>query len=547
MTARGACDLSATADRTATDRTATEGASAHRTAMDGAATEGAASRRTASDRPIEAEVVVVGAGACGAAATWRLASAGVDVVAVEAGPWLGAQDFGFASADYAARRAGPLHENPNVRAGTWDLPVDDADSPIKASTGNAVGGTTLWWAAHIPRFREGDFLGHTGGAAWPITHDDIAAHYAVNEEMMGLAAHRGDPAGPARDAAQALRQLPPLGPLGTAMSAAFDRLGWHHWPVELARGAGDLCTHDGPCDAGCPARIAAGADRCYMAPAVAAGARVLTGLRAQRLELWDGRVSGVLCATDGGTVRLAARRVILAAGGLGTPRLLLLSEAANRSGQVGRNLMLHPHAQVEGAIPLPADAAIARGQKAGLVCLEFLRPDPARRLSAGFKMQLVPEAARTEAPGRAGPGTVRARLNICVEDRPEEGNEVTLSGRLADRDGLPAARMSYRLSAETRGALDFGIARADELLRVAGAQAVAVEPLKRQAGFHIMGTARMGTDPETSVTDPFGRCHDVANLFITDPSVFVTASAMNPTATAQALALRTADHILAER
>jgi len=68
--------------------------------------------------------------------------------------------------------------------------------------------------------------------------------------------------------------------------------------------------------------------------------------------------------------------------------------------------------------------------------------------------------------------------------------------------------------------------------------------LKAEAGFHLMGTARMGDDPETSVTDRFGRCHQVQNLFIADASTFVTASCLNPTATAQALALRTADHIL---
>ncbi len=72
-------------------------------------------------------------------------------------------------------------------------------------------------------------------------------------------------------------------------------------------------------------------------------------------------------------------------------------------------------------------------------------------------------------------------------------------------------------------------------------------PLRSEAGFHLMGTARMGTDPARSVVDPFGRCHDVPNLFVADASVFVTSAAINPTATAQALALRTADHIVATR
>ena len=61
------------------------------------------------------------------------------------------------------------------------------------------------------------------------------------------------------------------------------------------------------------------------------------------------------------------------------------------------------------------------------------------------------------------------------------------------------------------------------------------------AGWHLMGTARMGTDPETSVVNEWGRCHDVRNLFIVDGSIFVTAAAVNPTNTIQALALYIAD------
>lgn len=521
---------------------------------------------------------MIGAGACGAAATWRLAKAGVAVVCVEAGAWRDAAEFGFGTPGHAAMRAGALHENPNVRAGPDDLPIDDSDSPVKASTGNAVGGTTLWWATHIPRFREEDFRVRTlDGVAddWPITHADLARHYAINEAMMGLAAVPGDPAGPQRVPGEGGPDLPPVprpvpsaGPVGRRMARAFDALGWHHWPVELARGEGELCTHAGPCDAGCPARAAAGTDRTYMAGAVAAGARLLTGHRAFELETGaDGRVTALLCAGDGGTVRVRAARYVLAAGGVGTPRLLLLSGRggeglANRSGLVGRNLMLHPHARVDGLLDAPM-GSWTPGQKAGLVCLEFLVPDPARGFPRGFKMQLGPgpgpaEAAAPDAAGGPLPwGAAHhdafaarfdhiARLTICAEDLPEPHNGVTLSDTMADRDGTPAAKVTYRLAPASRAALDFAIARAEEALRTAGARAIAIDPLKAQAGFHLMGTARMGTDPELSVTDPFGRCHDVDNLFIADPSVFVTASAMNPTATAQALALRTADHILAE-
>jgi choline dehydrogenase-like flavoprotein len=91
--------------------------------------------------------------------------------------------------------------------------------------------------------------------------------------------------------------------------------------------------------------------------------------------------------------------------------------------------------------------------------------------------------------------------------------------------------------------LDHSVARAKEVLAASGARdSVADAPLPF-AGWHLMGTARMGTDPETSVVNEWGRCHDVRNLFIIDGSVFVTAAAVNPTNTIQALALHAADRV----
>jgi choline dehydrogenase-like flavoprotein len=136
---------------------------------------------------------------------------------------------------------------------------------------------------------------------------------------------------------------------------------------------------------------------------------------------------------------------------------------------------------------------------------------------------------------------------VCAEDLADPENRITLSDTLTDRDGLPAAKMIYKLSENSRKILDFGMERAEEVLLAAGAQEIFRTPLRPEAGFHLMGTARMGTDADTSVVDPFGRSHDHPNLFIADASVFVTAAAINPTATAQALALRAADHILATR
>ena len=97
------------------------------------------------------------------------------------------------------------------------------------------------------------------------------------------------------------------------------------------------------------------------------------------------------------------------------------------------------------------------------------------------------------------------------------------------------------MSENSTAMLAHAMARGQEVLEAAGATATVVEAPLRLAGWHLMGTARMGTDPETSVVNEWGRTHDVKNLFIVDGSIFVTAAAVNPTNTIQALALHVAD------
>jgi choline dehydrogenase-like flavoprotein len=107
--------------------------------------------------------------------------------------------------------------------------------------------------------------------------------------------------------------------------------------------------------------------------------------------------------------------------------------------------------------------------------------------------------------------------------------------------------VTYRLGENSRRMLDHGIARAGEVLRAAGARDIAANPLLRAGGWHLMGTARMGRDPGTSVVDGEGRCHDVPNLYIVDGSVMVTCAGVNPTSTIQAVALYVADGMIRRR
>ena len=134
-------------------------------------------------------------------------------------------------------------------------------------------------------------------------------------------------------------------------------------------------------------------------------------------------------------------------------------------------------------------------------------------------------------------------LAIIVEDLPEPGNSVTLDPELVDSNGIPAPKITYKMSENSRKILAHGLSRGKEVMTAAGStKNLAFGPV-RNTGWHLMGTTRMGTDPDNSVVNEWGRCHDVENLFIVDSSIFVTSGAVNPVSTMQALALYIADMI----
>jgi choline dehydrogenase-like flavoprotein len=132
-----------------------------------------------------------------------------------------------------------------------------------------------------------------------------------------------------------------------------------------------------------------------------------------------------------------------------------------------------------------------------------------------------------------------------AEDLPEPENRVILGAETAP-DGLPAVKVEYRVSDAARRMLDFGLDRAEEVLRAAGAHRVVRMKLAPFTGWHLLGTARMGPDPATAVTDAYGRCHAVQDLMIVDGSLFPTVGAVNPGSTIGALALKLADDFARE-
>ena len=118
---------------------------------------------------------------------------------------------------------------------------------------------------------------------------------------------------------------------------------------------------------------------------------------------------------------------------------------------------------------------------------------------------------------------------------------------LTDSHGIAAPKIFYKLSENSARQMTHAVANAETVMRAAGAHTVMATPLLRSAGWHLMGTARMGDDPARSVVDANGRAHDVDNLYVVDGSTFVTGAAVNPTPTIQAIALRIADHIRNDR
>ena len=536
------------------------------------------SQQAASPRWDEPDVLIVGAGASGAAVAWYLARAGFRVTCLEQGGWVDPQALAAYREDWEDHRYTDFSPDPNVRGLREDYPVNDAASAYAPLMYNAVGGSTIHWSAHFPRFQPSDFRVRTlDGVAndWPLTYEELGPYYDLNDRMVGVAGLAGDPAHPPRSP----RQTPPLplGRLGETMARGFDRLGWHWWPSDAAinstaYGGRPGCNNCGPCDLGCPIGARSSADVTYWPLALQLGVDLRTHCRVREIAVdAAGRARGaVYYDADGQLHEQRAALVIVACNGVGTPRLLLNSRSrafpdglANSSGLVGKNLMFHTFASAGGVFAEPLESH--KGPIGScIVSHEFYETDRSRGFLRGYQLQIVRGSGPLEAAmggltgqripwGRDHHAAFDARyghlafIGVMGEDLPEACNEVALDPILTDADGIPAALVRYRLSENSEAMLAHGIANARAVLEAAGATATfAANPL-RNSGWHLMGTCRMGDDPATAVTDRWGRAHDVPNLFIVDGSTFVTSAVGNPTTTIQALALRTADYLRRER
>ena len=518
-----------------------------------------------------ADVVVVGAGASGAAFTWSLAQAGINVVCLEQGGWVAEDAFPTSDADAQIHLQTDFHPDPGFRGLPADYPVNETETPIAPLMYNAVGGSLIHWGAHFPRFHPSDFRVKTlEGVAedWPVTYEELEPYYDENDRMMGVSGLMGDPAYPEKPE----RPCPPLSirKSGELLAKALDKLGWHWWASDTAVSS---VSYDGrDPDMGGFLRSFASADLNYWPAALKGGARLEIHARVREILVDEsGNATGVLYYQDGELKEQKAKVVVLACNGIGTARLLLNSTSAifpnglaNSSGLVGKCLMHHPVGSVLGVFDewLGTEGGGPRGST--MLSQEFYESNPDHDFIRGYELQIL---SYGNAPLAAALGGLMGQkvawgedhhdefkrrfghsvgIAIMSEDLPEEHNMVTLDSEMTDSDGIPAPKINYTVSENTAKMLEHGVARATEIMEAAGATKVFSSTLRRNAGWHLLGTARMGEDPETSVVDRWGRTHDVSNLFIIDGSIFTTSACVNPTPTIQALALRTADYLKGE-
>lgn len=523
-------------------------------------------------------MVIVGAGISGGVVGRRLAEEGFSVVCLEQGEWRDRSEYPGQRPDWELALRKQWSPNPNTRSLAEDYPIDSSASEVEPLMFNAVGGSTILYAADWSRLTPGDFRVATldgVGDDWPLSYEALEPFYDRTDHDMGVSGLAGNPAYP-RGSDPPLPPLP-IGESGLQVARAHTRLRWHWWPgtnAILSAPHEDRrpCVQWGTCMQGCPEGAKASADLTHWPAAIANGAKVITGARVTRVLVGPRSLAtGVTWVDRAGNESFqAAAVVVLAANAIGTARLLLLSAGrdhpdglANSSGQVGRRLMMHPFAVVTGVF----DEAFPTWQGhvgCRINSMEFYESDPSRGFVRGAKWSMAPSTGgplNAALPARAGDvcwgsdhhRRVKSRFGHCLswgifgEDLPAVDNRIELHNALRDGSGLAAPKVSYRVSSNTRRLLDYHVARASESLVEAGAHTIESSQLLRESGWHLMGTARMGDDPAGSVVDQFGRAHDVENLYVVDGSLFVTSGGVNPTSTICALALRCAERMIEGR
>jgi choline dehydrogenase-like flavoprotein len=530
------------------------------------------------------DFAIVGSGAAGGVMARELSQAGFEVLLLEQGPRLTPAQFRHDELDHwflsgitssPAQSPQSFRRDPNGNAVTHRY----GRNPLWYA--RTVGGSSLHFTGNYWRFREIDFveatrlgrIAGTGFADWPISYDELEPYYTKVEWDVGVsglaAAHPGEPR----------RSRPyPMPPLPVKSSGVlFERgarkLGLHPFPAPMAinsqlyRGRPG-CGHCGFCH-GFPCEYTAKSSTLFtMIPEAEATGRceVRPDSFVTRIEIdAAGRARGLTYMDAEHREQFqSARAVIVCANGAETPRLLLMSESsrfphglANSSGLVGKYLMFN-YSTRTGAV-FEHELNEFKSVQVTRVLHDFYESDPKRGFygGGGLDARIGPQPAmwalRAGDEGPSWGAAYKARLadfprSMVIAGHgtslPLASNSISLDPLLKDAWGQPAIRVTYRDHPHDLANAKFLQERSVEIADAAGALKVYRGPVVEQDfSMHLLGTCRMGNDPQTSVIDRYHRTHDVKNLFLCDGSSFVTSGRGQPTMTIQALAFRAADHI----
>lgn len=466
---------------------------------------------------VDADVCVIGAGAGGAVVAAELAEGGMRVAMLEEGQWHDPDGFTASMPRMLAQL---------YRDGGQTVTV--GEPPILLPLGRGLGGTTLVNSgtcfrtpAHVLERWQREFGVDVSEQSLRPCFERVERALSVSEVTPELA---GGNAEVARRGAE--------------------RLGWSHGYLRRnARG----CVGSGVCTLGCPTSAKQHTGITYIPRAQRAGARIVTGARVQRVIVERGRACGAQAQmAGGGSMEVRAPIVVVAAGTIYTPLLLRRSGVGSQSGQLGRNLSVHPATAIFARMPDVVD--MSRGVPQSFYVDEFAREGIMFEGAAGppaYAAMALPLTGRSHADAMADYRRL-ALFGLMVSDS-SRGSVRTLARRpLIRYDLVDDDLMRFRL----------GLARVRELFEAAGAREVylplphgvrpehaRVRDLKLMA-FHPLGTARADARPTHGVVDGDLAVHDLEGLYVADGAAAPSSLGVNPQLTIMALATRLALRLL---